>query len=86
MPQTQWEQIHINFMTELPEDDWDGKIMMCIDCFSKMVVLVLLYESDAQKAAVSFLVEVMSHCGLPKTIISYRNPRFQGNFWKELMK
>ena len=50
-----------------------------------MVVLVPLHEMDAQTVASHFLVEVVSHHGLLETIISDRDPRFQGSFWKELM-
>ena len=50
--------------------------MTCVDQFSKMVVLVILCETDAQTVASHFLAEVMSHHGLPATIISDRDPRF----------
>ena len=70
---------------ELPEYDEYGTIMICIDQFSKMLVLVLLHETDAQTVASCFLAEVVSHHGFPTTIISDRDPRFQGSFWKELM-
>ena len=70
---------------ELPEHNGYRTIMMCIDQFSKMVVLVPLHETDARTVASRFLAEVMSHHGLPVTIISDRDPRFQGSFWKELM-
>ena len=63
-------------MTELPEHDGYGTIMICIDCFSKMVVLVPLCKTDAQTVASSFLAEVVSHHGLLATIISDRNLRF----------
>ena len=61
---------------ELPEHDGYGTIMMCVDQFSKMVVLVPLCETDAQIAVSRFLAEVVSHHGLPVTIISNRDPRF----------
>ena len=67
-------------MTELPEDDGYRTVMLCIDQFSKMVVLVPIYETDAQTVASCFLAEVVSYYGLPATIISDRDPRFQGNF------
>ena len=51
--------------------------MMCIDQFSKMVVLVPLHETDAQTVASCFLAEVMSHHRLPVTIISDRDPGFK---------
>ena len=68
---------------ELPEDDRYGTIMTCIDWFSKMVVLVPLHETDAQTVASRFLA--ISQYGLPVTIISDRDPRFQGSFWKDLI-
>ena len=80
-----WESIHIDFVMELSEDDGYRTIMICIDQFSIMVVLVPLCKTDAQTVASGFLGEVMSYHGFPATIISDREPRFQGNFWKELM-
>ena len=70
---------------ELPEHDGYGTIITCIDQFNKKVVLVLLRKTDVGTVASRFLAEVMSHHGLPATIISDRDPRFQGSFWKELM-
>ena len=67
-------------MAEFPKDNGHRTIMICIDHFSKMVVLVPLQELDAQTVASHVLAKVMSHHGLPVTIISDRNPRFQGNF------
>ena len=52
--------------------------MMCIDQFSKMVVLVPLCKMDAQTVASPFPAEAMSYDELPATIISNRDPRFQG--------
>ena len=70
---------------ELPEDDRYGNIMTCMDHFSKIVVLVPLRKTDAQTVASRFLAEVLSHYGLLVTIISNRDARFQGSFWKKLM-
>ena len=70
---------------ELPEDDGYRTIMTCIDHFNKMVMLVPLHKTDARTVASHFLLEAMSHHGLLVTIISDRDPRFQGRFWKELM-
>ena len=60
--------------------------MTCVDRFSKMVILVPLRETDARHVADRFLAEVVSHHGLPHTIISDRDPCFTGHFWEELMK
>ena len=76
MPQILWEQIYIDFVTELPEDDGYRTIMICIDHFSKMVELVLLQDLDAQTVTSRFLAKVVIHCGLPASIINSRYPRF----------
>ena len=72
-------------MTELPEDNQYRTIIIYVDQFSKMVVLVPLCNTDAQTVASHFLAEVKSYHGLLATIISDKDPRFQGSFWKELM-
>ena len=64
------------FCDKLPEHDGYRTIMTCIDCFSKMVVLVPLCKTDAWTVASRFLAEVMSHHGLPVTIVSDRDSRF----------
>ena len=79
------EQIHIDFVTELPEDNGYGTIMMWVEHFSKMVVLVPLCELDVQTVTNCLIAKVMSHHGLLVTIISNRDPRFQSNFWEELI-
>ena len=62
-------------------------LMICIDQFSKIVLLVpLCMRQMHEQLLVCFLAEVLSHHGHPVSIISYRDPRFQGSFWKELMK
>ena len=64
---------------ELPEDDGYKTIMICIDRFSKMIELVPLCKTDTQTVASRFLAEVVSHHGLPATIINDRDPRFQAS-------
>ena len=80
-----WEQIHIDFVMELPEDGGYGTIIIYIDQFNKIVLLVPLCETYTQTVASCFLAQVVSHHGLLVTIISDRDPRFQGSLWKELM-
>ena len=60
-------------------------IMTCVDRFSKMVQLVLLWGSDAQTVAEKFLSTVVHQHGLPECITSGCDPRFRGHFWEELM-
>ena len=60
-------------------------VMTCIDRFSKMVELVLLWEFDTRTVADKFLSTVVSQHRLPECIMSDRDPCFRGHFWEELM-
>ena len=60
-------------------------VMTCINCFSKMLQLVSLQESDACTMADRFLNMVVSQYKLPRHIISDCDPRFHSNFWDKLM-
>ena len=60
-------------------------VMTYINRFSKMVQLVLLWESDARTIADRFLSMIVSHHGFPECTTSDRDPRFHGHFWEELM-
>ena len=61
---------------ELPADDGYGISMTSIDHFSRMVVLVLLHESNAQTVANYLLTAVISHNILLLAKINDRDPRF----------
>ena len=69
-----FEQINIDFLTELSEYNGFGKNMIYIDHYSKMVVLVLFWEFDAWIAASCFLAEIVSYQELQATIISDIEP------------
>ena len=60
-------------------------VIMCINCFTKMVQLVPLQESDECTMADKFLSSMVSQYGLPECIMNYHDPCFHGNFWEELM-
>ena len=60
MPQMPWKQININFVMKLPKDHGYKIAMICMDCFSKIVPLIILHKSDTQTVASCFLAEVMS--------------------------
>ena len=85
VPELLWQQIHIGFVSELPQDNRHMMVIACVDYFIKMVQLVLLQESNAQTMANMFLSTVVSYCGLLDFITSDHDPRFFGHFWNELM-
>ena len=57
-----------------------------VDQFSKILVIIPLGDdSNAELVARAFFMHVVQICGLPKRIISDRDPQFVGNVWTKLM-
>ena len=86
VPNRPWEDIHIDFVTELPDNDGHTTIMTVVDRFSKMVELVPLRNTTAVDVARAFHDRVICAHGTPLTITSDRDPRFTGGFWKRIME
>lgn len=56
--------------------------MVLVDHFSKYATFTA--NCEAKEAAYLFLWDVVKHWGIPKHIISDRDPRFTSAFWREL--
>lgn len=80
-----WDNVTMDFITCLPNSEGFGTIMVVIDRFSKYATFTAtIANCKAKEAARLFLRDVVKHWGIPKHIISDRDPRFTGAFWKEL--
>jgi hypothetical protein len=61
--------------------------MVVVDRFSKMAHFILTKdEATAQKMGRLFFTHVFKHHGLPKDIVSDRDPKFINKFWRTLWK
>jgi hypothetical protein len=83
-PSVNWECVSMDFITQLPPttSGYDA-IVVFVDKLSKMVHIVPATTSiSAPDVAVMFYKEVVRLHGVPKSIISDRDPRFTSNFWK----
>ena len=78
----------MDFITDLPETEAKHTgIFVVVDRFSKMAHFIpLTREASAKTVARVFFKEVVKYHGLPATIVSDRDTRFTGNFWRELFK
>jgi hypothetical protein len=86
IPERNWEQIAIDFIVRLPKtsDGYDA-IMVCIDRLSKMAHFIPGHTTDdAKTVSKLYLEHVFRLHGLPKVIVSDRDSRFTGHFWKNL--
>ncbi|KZV49272.1 hypothetical protein F511_38757 [Dorcoceras hygrometricum] len=82
-----WDSITLDFISYLPKSDGFGSIMVVIDRFSKYGTFIPCpKDCTAEEAARLFFKNVVKYWGLPKHIISDRDPRFTGRLWTELFK
>nr|KYP63409.1 Retrotransposable element Tf2 [Cajanus cajan] len=87
IPTGVWEDISLDFVTGLPPSNGYTVLLVVVDRFSKGVHLgALRSDFTAYKVAELFVSIVCKHHGLPKSIVSDRDPIFISRFWSDLFK
>jgi hypothetical protein len=87
IPEGPWESVSMDFMVSLPPLRGFDAIMVVVDRFSKMAHFIPTKdEAMAQEIGRLFFTHVFKHHGLPKDIVSDRNPKFTNKFWRTLWK
>jgi len=86
-PTAVWEDISLDFVIGLPSFQTYTVILVVVDRFSKAAHFGMLPTNfSAVKVAELFASMVCKLHGMPKSIISDRDPIFMSNFWKELFR
>jgi RNase H-like domain found in reverse transcriptase/Reverse transcriptase (RNA-dependent DNA polymerase)/Integrase zinc binding domain/Retroviral aspartyl protease/Chromo (CHRromatin Organisation MOdifier) domain len=88
IPNYPWQQVTMDLITQLPKSrQGNDAIVVFVDKLSKMVHLVATKTTvTAPQLAEIFWSTVVRHHGLPSSIVSDRDPRFTGHFWRALWK
>jgi len=88
IPERSWDAISMDFITHLPESqEGNSSIMVVVDRLSKMAHFTAMKDSySAKDVAKLFFTSVFRLHGLPSSIVSDRDSRFTGSFWRELME
>ncbi|CAI7851950.1 unnamed protein product [Closterium sp. NIES-54] len=87
VPEQPWQVVSLDFITGLPPTNaGHDAILVVIDKFSKMGHFIPTHTTTrTEETAQLFLKHIISQHGIPKTLISDRDPKFTSKFWKELM-
>ena len=78
----------MDLITDLPTSNaQNDSIFVVVDRLTKMVHLIpIRKEISAVELSLVFFKEIFRLHGLPKVIVSDRDPRFTSIFWKSLFK
>lgn len=87
VPSQVWEDLSMDFITHLPSSFGHTVIWVICDRLTKFVHFIALPPKfTAEDLGNRFSVEICRLHGIPKSIISDRDPLFLSKFWKELFK
>jgi len=88
IPKWKWEVISIDFITGLPRSKkQNDSIMVVVDKLSKATHFIHVKSTyKAVNIVDIFMKEVLRLHGILKVIISDRDVKFTGNFWKSLFR
>ncbi|PNY08203.1 hypothetical protein L195_g004717, partial [Trifolium pratense] len=87
LPTNVWEDISMDFVTGLPPSQGFSVLFVVVDRFIKGIHLGAFASGfTAYKVAELFVSIFCKHHGLPKSIVSDRDPIFISHFWKDLFK
>ncbi|MBW0532093.1 hypothetical protein O181_071808 [Austropuccinia psidii MF-1] len=86
-PKHPWETINMNWVTGLVPGGKEkyNACLIIVDRFSKIMRCLPCHKEDtAMDTALLFWNNIISTCGVPKRIISDRDPKFTCEFWTNL--
>jgi hypothetical protein len=86
IPEWKWEVVTMDFITKLPRKNKQHEsIMVVVDKLTKSAHFIpVKLTQKASNIVDVYMREISRLHGIPKTIVSVRDPKFTSNFWKGL--
>lgn len=88
IPTRNWEQISMDFIVQLPQTKTGfDAVLVCVDRLSNMVHCIPTTTTvTAEEVSKLYVNNIFRLHGLPTVIVSDRDPKFVGHFWKAFHK
>ena len=87
IPHRPWEDLSLDFITGLPVFQGNTTILVVVDRFSKGIHLRMLPTSHTAYTAAALFMNIVGKIhGLPRSMISDRDPLFLSRFWQDLFR
>ena len=87
LPTAVWEDVSLDFISGLPKSHGYDTLLVVVDRYSKYGHFLLLkHPYTAKTVAGLFAKEIARLHGMPRSVISDRDPTFLSQFWTEFFK
>jgi hypothetical protein len=87
VPPIPWHTVGLDYLTHLPEGNGFNSVLIVVDHLTRMAHFLPCTESiTAEKTATLFLQGVYHLHGLPRVLISDRDPKFVSGLWQTLWR
>jgi hypothetical protein len=87
IPTQPFEVVTMDFIPELPESNGFTNILVVVDKLTKYALFIpTTNEVTEVETAELFFNHVITHYGIPRQVITDRDTRWRGEFWKEICR
>ncbi len=84
-PERPFDVISMDFITELPVSDGFDTVLVVVDKLTKYGLFIPTKASNGEKETGGIVFKhVIRDYGLPRQLVTDRDPRWTGDFWKEI--
>ena len=87
IPLQPFEVVSMDFIPKLPVSDGFDNILVIVDKLTKYAIIIpTTTKITEEETAKLFFKHVISKFGIPRQVISDRDTRWRGDFWKEICR